>query len=330
MDRRTAIGLGTAALAALSVPASAQAQSAQALPPNPDEVLPLWPRMPPGGPVSGLSRSTKDRSDSPNTYRDRIVAGVVDPTISVLRPQNPDGSAMLIVPGGGYNNIVLDREGYEPARRFNQAGVTAFVLQYRLPGEGWAQRADVPLQDAQRAMRLLRANPALFGIDPRRIGVIGFSAGGHLAASLATRAAAHVYAPVDAADDQDAAPAFAALIYPVITMLPPFAHEASREKLLGEHPAPAFRAAYSCEKLVTGATPPTFLVASADDPDVPVDNTLAMLASLRGQHVSAEMHVFEEGGHGFAIRRTAGKPVAAWPDLLLRWCARHGFVRGAV
>jgi acetyl esterase/lipase len=176
-------------------------------------------------------------------------------------------------------------------------------------------------------LRLIRANAANFGIDRQRVGAIGFSAGGHLAASLATRHGARVYAPVDATDREDASPSFAAMIYPVITMLPPYAHEASRERLLGEHPTEAQRAAYSCERLVTSDTPPSFLVSAADDPDVPIENTLSMFASLRAAHVPAEMHIFEEGGHGFALRSTADRPVSAWPDLLLRWLSRHGFVR---
>jgi acetyl esterase/lipase len=198
------------------------------------------------------------------------------------------------------------------------------VLIYRLPREGWRSPALAPLEDAERAMRLIRANAARFGIDPRRLGVLGFSAGGHLMGLLATGGSVSPYAAVDSAGGVSAAPAFAALIYPVITMLPPFAHEASREMLLGERPSHSERAAWSCEQRVTAATPPVFLVAAADDPDVAPDNSLQMFAALRRARVPAELHMFERGGHGFGIG-APGEPIGAWPDLLLHWGASHGF-----
>jgi len=140
---------------------------------------------------------------------------------------------------------------------------------------------------------------------------------------LSVRAHAEPYAPVDAADRESARPVFAALLYPVITMLPPFAHEASREMLLGAHPSRAERAAHSCERLVARDTPPMFLAAAADDPDVPVDNTLKMFAALRAARVAAEMHIFEQGGHGFELGNP-DQPLSAWPELLRKWCASHG------
>ena len=172
------------------------------------------------------------------------------PLLAVFLPDKPDGSAVLLAPGGGYLRIVIDKEGVEAARRLNAAGVTVFMLRYRLPGEGWADGKDVPLQDAQRAMRIVRAGAQRFGIDPNRVGVIGFSAGGHVAASLATRPYDAVYAPVDDIDAQDAKPDFAGLMYPVITM-GPGAHQGSRDNLLGPNPSDALVSAYSCEKLVT-------------------------------------------------------------------------------
>jgi acetyl esterase/lipase len=137
---------------------------------------------------------------------------------------------------------------------------------------------------------------------------------------LSLRSAAETYAAVDAADSESARPMFAALLYPVITMLPPYAHEASRETLLGDNPTLAQRKAYSCERLVTREAPPMFLAAAADDPDVPVENTLAMFAALRRARVPAEMHIFERGGHGFGLGN-ASEPLSAWPGLLLKWMA---------
>jgi acetyl esterase/lipase len=179
-----------------------------------------------------------------------------------------------------------------------------------------------------RAMRLIRAGSARFGIDPARVGVLGFSAGGHLAATLATRSGAVAYPAVNAIDRESAKPAFAALLYPVITMMPPFAHEASREMLLGDAASRAERALWSPEHHVRPATPPMFLAAAADDPDVAPDNSLLMFAALRRERVEAELHLFEKGGHGFGLG-SPGRPIASWPGLLRDWGVGHRFFRAA-
>lgn len=325
MDRRSVIGLGVLGVAAIPLHVSAEDIP---LPSPSAETIPLWPSVPPGGENVELKPTTVEQSTAPGEYHDRLLSGIATPLLTVFRPRAPDGSAMLIAPGGGYSFEDFDGEGVEPALRLNQAGVTAFVLVYRLPGEGWQNRADVPLQDAQRALRIIRSRgPSDYGIDPARIGMLGFSAGGHLTASLATRFATPVYAPVDALDTIDARPDFTALLYPVITMLPPFAHEASCEKLLGRDASIALRAACSPERAVNAETPPCFLCAAADDIDVPIDNSLAMLAALRRANVPAEMHLFERGGHGFALRGAAGLPASVWPELLLRWGASRGYFR---
>jgi acetyl esterase/lipase len=247
--------------------------------------------------------------------------------MDVFRPDRPDGSAVIIAPGGGYVREMLDSESFETARRLNGAGVTAFVLRYRLPDEGWADRSDVPLQDAQRAMRLVRANAGRHSVDPARLGFMGFSAGGHLAASIGTRFAAAVYKPIDAADTMDARPAFIVTLYPVITM-GEGAHAQSRDSLLGLSATPEEIAAYSVEKNVPATTPPAFVCLAADDPLVPpFPNGIAFYAALRAAKVPAELHVFEQGGHGFGIRRTVGKPDAAWPELLISWAQSHGFFK---
>ncbi len=321
MDRRSVIGLGALGAAGISLGATAETA---ALPPA--ATIPLWPSAPPGSEGIAPGSTTFDPGATANSRRE--LAEIAKPMLVVFRPREPDGSAMLIAPGGGYLFENYDDEGVEPALRLNDAGITAFVLVYRLPGEGWKKRADVPLQDAQRAMRVIRAQGVRdYGIDPARVGVLGFSAGGHLAASLATRFGAAVYPPFDTIDAYDARPSFAALLYPVITMLPPFAHEASCERLLGKDASRELRAAYSPERAVSPETPPCFLAVAADDPDVPVDNSLAMFAGLRDARVPAEMHIFERGGHGFALH--AGLPASSWPDLLLRWGASRGYFRAA-
>ncbi|WP_372782814.1 alpha/beta hydrolase [Phenylobacterium sp.] len=248
--------------------------------------------------------------------------------MTVFRPARPNGAALLIAPGGGYIRVVIDKEGFEVGHRLAAAGITCFVLRYRLPAEGWDQAADAPLQDAQRAMRLIRAGAARFGVDPKRVAAMGFSAGGHVAASLATRHQARVYAPVDAADALEARPDLSALMYPVIDMARPFAHPGSREALLGRPPAPGSEAAYSPHLHIDRSTPPTFLVHAWNDTSVPAENSLNYLAALRAAKVAAEAHIFEEGGHGFGLGLARGKPAAAWPELFLSWAARRDFLTG--
>jgi acetyl esterase/lipase len=189
MDRRSLIGLGAVALAAHQTRAHAQTPAMPA-PSDPGETFRLWPDAPPGMLDPDLSMRIVETSPQPNFFHNRQVTGVAQPSLAVFRPATPEGSAVLILPGGGYQRLALDVEGYDVARVMNGFGVTAFVLTYRLPHEGWMDAANVPLQDAQRAMRLIRANAARLSIAPARAGVLGFSAGGHLAASLATRSLA--------------------------------------------------------------------------------------------------------------------------------------------
>jgi len=318
LDRRTLLGLAAAAATpALAEPAASL--------PDPTEVVPLWPGRPPGA-RRVLPRELIVDRVATSGFQDRYVTGIGAPLMTVFRPARPNGAALLIAPGGGYIRVVVDKESFEVGRRLAEAGVTAFVLRYRLPAEGWDRASDVPLQDAQRAMRLIRAGAAGFGVDPKRVAAMGFSAGGHVAASLATRHQARVYEPLDAADRLDARPDLSALIYPVIDMARPFAHLGSREALLGAPPGPGTEAAYSPHLHVDQATPPTFLVHAWDDPSVPTENSLNYLAALRAAKVAAEAHIFEEGGHGFGIRGVRGKPAAAWPDLFLAWAGRRGWL----
>jgi acetyl esterase/lipase len=331
MDRRTAMGLGLAAAAfPKSVLADTVVQGDGVLPSDPKETITLWPGIPPGG--EGLSLPPIRVTNHEPAYitpNDRAVDQVGVPVMNVFRPARPDGSAMIIAPGGGYSREMLDFEGMDVARHFNAAGVTCFVLRYRLPGEGWANRSDVPLQDAQRAMRLVRGNAAKYGIDPVRIGFMGFSAGGHLAASIATRFDAHVYKAVDAIDKEDARPSFSVPMYPVIT-LGEGAHVGSRDKLLGLNASQDLIKAYSCELHMLADTPPTFIALAADDTTVsPLPNAGAYYVALQESAVPSEIHIFEAGGHGFGIARTVGKPTSAWPDLLLHWGISHGFFKGA-
>lgn len=288
-----------------------------------EEIVPLWPGTPPGDQGHAIERKVEERSQDP-AHHDRWLTGIARPELVVCRPANPNGAAVLLIPGGSYRFLAYDNEGTEQARWLNERGVTAFILLYRLPTEGWARRADVPLQDAQRAMRVIRAGAARFAVKPDRVAVLGFSAGGHLAGSLATRHAEPVYAPVDAADQLSARPDVAGLIYPVISLDSAFTHVESRDDLLGAGAPVAQRAVYSVDKRVTAATPPIFLVHAADDGLVPVANTLALYQAMLDAKRPAELHVFDEGGHGFGARLPRAVPTSAWPSLFATFAARKG------
>ena len=293
--------------------------------PQPTETIDLWPNGAPGAPAT-LPVETVVEESPDRSINDRAVQGIAVPRLVVFRPQRPNGAAMLLMPGGGYRRIVIDREGYELARYLSDRGVTCFVLFYRLPGDGWADAPDAPLQDAQRAMRLIRARAATYGLAPERVGAMGFSAGGHMCAELAVRHDAHVYAPVDSADAMTAKPFVAAPLYPVISMIRPDAHPGSRNLLLGDTPSRAMQERHSPHLNVTASTPPCFLCAAEDDRTVPVKNSLLFNEALRAKQVPVEMHLFGEGGHGFGLRRAIGKPVAIWPELFLNWARTQGFV----
>lgn len=285
---------------------------------EPDEVVLLWSEGPPGGVPSGLSEHIVHR-DNPFGLIDRAAHDVTAPSLSVFRPSSPDGSAILIIPGGGYKWVVIDKEGFEGARHFSGQGATVYVLRYRLPHQGWAAAANAPLQDAQRAVRLIRARAVADGIDPARITVMGFSAGGHLAGALATGFDTPVYPAQDTADALSARPDGAVLVYPVATMARPFAHEGSRLNLIGADPSPEQEAAWSLENRVRPDMPPVFLMHAADDTAVPVENALILYEALRREDVPAALHVFEAGGHGFGLRGIAGTPLEDWPGMVTRW-----------
>jgi acetyl esterase/lipase len=272
----------------------------------------LWRGSPPGGDAVKVKQSVIERSKTPEIH-DRALIGITQPTLTIFKPEKPDGSAVLVIPGGSYLRVVIDKEGEETARLLNARGITAAVLAYRLPADGWSAGRDAPVQDAQRAIRLLRSGIA-GALDSKRIGVLGFSAGGDVAAALTLRHDAKLYEPVDEVDQLSARPDFLALMYPALNM--PVVRPDSGEPIKATTPV---------ESLVTAATPPCFIVHAADDPSIPVDLSLKMFAALKAANVPVEMHIFEEGGHGFGLRLVAGKPAEVWPDLFMTWGARHHF-----
>jgi len=318
MGRRmflTAAG-GLAAMAA--APAKAQPR----MPPRPipgawieAPTLPLWAEGPPGG---GFRPVPLPMAGAPPVF----MHNVDQPYMRVFRPARPNGRALLVIPGGAYIFVSIDNEGVDVAQAMAARGYTVFVLVHRLPGEGWGNRADVPLQDAQRAMRLIRSMAGSYGIDPAQLSAVGFSAGGHLAATLATDFAQQVYAPRDAVDRLDARPGAVGLIYPVISMSPPDTHADSRARLLGDSPGAALVARRSPAAHVGPDTPPVFLMHALDDPAVPPENSFTMLMALRVAQRPVAAHFFEEGGHGFGLGRP-DLPVHGWLALFADFLDRH-------
>jgi acetyl esterase/lipase len=287
----------------------------------PAERIALWPADPPGMPA--IPPVYAPTLNGPKDGRQLWIRGVSRPEINVFRAARPDGSSLLVIPGGGYNFLSVQNEGIDVARRFRPTGTSIFVLTYRLPDEGWSHRERVPLQDAQRAMRLLRSNAARLGVAPERIGVLGFSAGGHLAADLATAFDERCYAAVDAADALSARPHYAGLVYPVASFQPGLGHDASRDNLLGAGASAEAIARHSPAEHVRADTPPCFFVHALDDGAVPVSASLAMLDACRRARIPVEAHLFETGGHGFGVPRQADAPAAGWPELFMAWSRRH-------
>jgi acetyl esterase/lipase len=293
-----------AILLILAAPASAQ-----------PEVMRLWPGDPPGhgrpqGPEQVGSAGPAEGA----------VTNISIARMEIYRPAHANGTAVLVLGGGGYFRIQIDSAARPIARWLQSQGVTAIVLFYRLPGDGW--NADAPFQDGQRAMRLLRANAARLGFDPHRLGVIGSSAGGHLAGMLATRGDHDFYPRIDAADARPATPDFAALLYPVVSMRAPLDTTRTARHL---SELPNFAADYSVEEHVSAATPPIFLAHAADDPIANVGHSLAMFAALRAAGRPVELHIFQSGGHSWGMGRP-GSEVAGWPALFTAWARTNGFL----
>ncbi|RUR39276.1 alpha/beta hydrolase [Vreelandella populi] len=287
-----------------------------------EAVLPLWDGQPEGIP-DGLTPLVEDRSK--NLFRpDRALTGIVEPSLTAWIPERPNGTSIIIAPGGSYRRVVLDKEGIEIAKALAPLGITSFLLTYRLPGEGHANRADAPLADAQRAMRLVRGHADEWGLDPERIGFLGFSAAGHLGASLATGYDQATYEVDEAEQAVSARPDFVALVYPVVTMQDEDVHEGSRTALLGNSPTSQQKLDRSPEVHVTADSPETFLVLADDDPSVPPANAVAFYSALHEAGVKAELHIFRDGGHGFGISGAKSKPVAGWPRLLAEWMTQIG------
>lgn len=292
--RGAAIGLLLAGLALAMIFRSGRAQAA-------NEAL-LWPNGAPGA----LGKATED-----------------GPSLTLYRAEGkPTGAGFIVCPGGGYAGLA-PHEGEPIARWLNSLGITAGVLRYRL---GPRYHHPIELGDAQRAIRTMRSRAAEWGIDPNRIGILGFSAGGHLASSAATHFDSGEPSAADPVDRAGCRPDLAVLVYPVVTMSEPFTHLGSRQNLLGDHPSGELIDLLSNEKQVTKQTPPCFLMHTADDEAVPVENSLMFAAALRTAGVPFEIHVYEHGPHGVGL--AANDPaLSSWPGRCADWLRRHKFAR---
>lgn len=289
------------------------------------DVIELWPGVAPGSETSSATLTVTERSKVPY-WPDRALTGVTRPSLTAFVPDKPNGTVVIVAPGGAYTRIAIDKESSEMARWLNPQGVTVLLLQYRLPGEGHQNSMDVPLQDAQRAMRVIRANAGEWKLDTARVGAIGMSAGGSLAATLGTQYAKASYAPRDAVDRLSARPDFLGLLYPVVSMTDALTHAQSRELLLGSAtPSAALIAEFSAEQHVSKDTPPTFLACANDDGSVPPENSVAFYRALRAAGVPAELHVFRVSGHGFGIRG-AKEAAAEWPNLFMAWMGANAML----
>ena len=290
------------------------------------QVIELWPGTAPGSEASPARPTIVERSPTP--FRpDRALTGIVTPSLTAVLPERPNGAAVIVAPGGSYARIVLDKEGYEAARWLCPLGVTVFLLTYRLPAEGHRNDADVPVEDGQRAVRMVRANAADWGLDPSRIGFLGFSAAGHLGASLVANFDRVLVAPRDEIDRKCARPDFAMLAYPVVSMEADIAHMDSRVNLIGAAPSAELVARHSPDRHVTSSAPPTFIVTADDDAVVPAENSIRFYLALKKAGVAAELHVFRDGGHGFSLEHAPGLPVAGWPRLCEAWMKRIGVLQ---
>ncbi|MCB0638508.1 MAG: alpha/beta hydrolase [Lewinella sp.] len=257
----------------------------------------------------------EERGPENRAYYDTAI-----PTLTIFRPAEPNGQAVVICPGGGYVKTAFDKEGIKVARALIEEGITAFVLKYRIPQDATnVDKSLAPLQDAQQAIRYVRSHAADYGLATDRIGIMGFSAGGHLAATAATHF--HRLADTNEQDTTSVRPDFAILIYPVISFTDELTHMGSRDHLLGENPGEAEIMLFSADQQVGQDAPPAFLVHAGDDGAVPVGNSLAYYQACIDQGVPAEMHLYPAGGHGFGLNNTTTED--DWMERLKNWLLHY-------
>lgn len=283
------------------------------------EVIPLYPDGTPGLKVTGVKENvTRDEEVS-------RVSNITNPTITIYQPENKTtDAAVLICPGGGYSILAYDKEGTDVARWFSARGMTAVVLKYRLPERENFDNAGIrPLQDAQAAIRYMRKNADKYGLATHKIGIMGFSAGGHLAATASTLFAQQVGEITD--EKVSVRPDYSLLIYPVISFDDAITHAGSKERLIGKNPAKETENLFSPDKQVQADTPPAFLVSTTDDWVVP-ENAIAYYLACKKNKVPVEIHIYEKGGHGYALKKRNLGAVESWPDQMEAWLKNRGIL----
>lgn len=289
-----------------------------------EQAVNIWNGTPPGSADLPITEKTTDTSFDPKSPA-RIIEKVVTPSMTAYIPKKSNGAAALVFPGGGYLSIQFDADGVETARWLNSLGIAAFVLKGRLPGDGHVDGKDVPLQDAQRAMRVIRANAKKWGIDGTRIGAAGVVSGGHQAAMLGTLFAKRVYLPRDDVDEYSSRPDWMILISPEIS-------GNARSSLVKDQPAllPSARQElydeYPVEKFVSPKTPRTFIACATDDNKSDVENSIRFYLSLKRAGVPAEMHIFQKGGVPPYLRNTQSS-IRNWSNACAEWMKESGIIR---
>jgi acetyl esterase/lipase len=290
---------------ALVIPAFAHAQPAKKKDDSPRPATqPLWPDGAPGA-------QGKEAGDIPGI--------MVYPAPAEIAT----GTAIVVCPGGGYGALAMDHEGHQIAQWLNKNGIFAVVVKYRL---GPKYRYPSQLHDAQRAIRHVRHHASDWKIDPQKVGILGFSAGGHLTSTVLTQFDKGNPEAKDPIDRQSSRPDFGVLMYPVITLTGPYAHGGSRNNLLGKDADPQLIDSLCNEKRVTKETPPTFLIHTSEDTAVPPENSVLFYMALQKHKVPAEMHIYEKGRHGLGLG-PADLPYSSWPDRCLAWLTNRGFLK---
>lgn len=277
---------------------------------TPEEIM-LWPGTPPGnGGVTGPEKL----GDKGGAYG--ALSNIAMPRMRVFRPANPNGAAVLVAGGGGYFRIQLWKESTPAAEWLQAQGFTVFELLYRLPNDGWDSSA--PFMDAQRAMKIIRSRAGEFGVDPGKIGIMGFSAGGHLAGFTAYQPERPLYAGADAYERVSARPDFAVLLFPVVTLRKPYDTTRTRREIVGEKASTKAEAEWSLDTHVSKDAPPTIIFAAADDPITPPGHGILLFEKLTAAGASAELHLFRDGGHGWGLGKP-GQVISQWPALFAQW-----------
>ena len=279
------------------------------------EIINLYP-----GNVPNSKKSDVKETES-SQYKG-MYSGVTNPTLQIFLPEKEKstGAAVVICPGGGYAVVVYEAEGVKSAKEIAKNGVAAFVLKYRLPSDStMVDKTIGPLQDAQQAMKVVRDNAAQWGIDVNKVGIMGFSAGGHLASTEATH---YKKALIENDDNTNLRPDFQILIYPVISMQDSLTHQGSRINLLGSNPSKKDIEEYSNELQVDKNTPPAYITQTADDKVVDVDNSIVYFEALRHHKVDVEMHIYPKGNHGFVL----SQPTEEWMSLIFKWMKNSKFI----